>query len=340
MTIKEIAQKAGVSIGTVDRVLHKRGRVAEETQKKILQIVKESDYSTNFFASNLANSRKKFKFEILMPQLDQDSSYWRLIERGISSVYDELKRYNVELEIRCFDRFSGDDFKQVYDKANKSDADALFIAPVISKVAKECFEENPLTKPYAFFDSNLSGFNPLFFIGQDSFQGGLLGGKLLHLLIGESGNVVVTRMLPEGYHINDRVAGFSKYFEEFPDIKVHEFDVDYHEKEKNIEKVCEQMIDECQDLKGVFVTNANTHCFAKILEKARGFGVIKVVGFDLVDANKYCLKNGSVNFVISQNPDLQAEKGLTLLYRSLVLKQKCKKEYMLPLDVITKENIP
>ncbi|MFA5588430.1 MAG: helix-turn-helix domain-containing protein, partial [Mariniphaga sp.] len=33
--IKDIAEKANVSIGTVDRVLHNRGEVAESTKKKI-----------------------------------------------------------------------------------------------------------------------------------------------------------------------------------------------------------------------------------------------------------------------------------------------------------------
>lgn len=32
LTIKQIAAQAGVSIGTVDRVLHKRGRVSKETE--------------------------------------------------------------------------------------------------------------------------------------------------------------------------------------------------------------------------------------------------------------------------------------------------------------------
>lgn len=340
MTIKEIAEKAGVSIGTVDRVLHNRGRVADETRKKIMQIVKDSDYSTNLFASNLANSRKRYKFGIIMPQLDQDSSYWRLVEGGIKTVQDELKRYNVELEIKCFDRFSGGDFQQVFNQIDQDDFDAFFIAPVISKAARECFEKNPLSKPYAFFDSNLASGNPLFFIGQDSFQGGMLGAKMLHLLIGSSGSVAVTRMLPEGYHINDRVAGFEKYFKDYPEIKVHEFDVDYQEHDPDIDAICRKMTEECNDLKGVFVTNANTHFFARGMEKVKGLGAIKVVGYDLVESNKYCLQNESVNFVISQNPELQAEKGLTLLYRAVVLKEKCEKEYMVPLDVITKENIP
>lgn len=340
MTIKEIAKSAGVSIGTVDRVLHNRGRVAEVTRKKILKIVRDSDYSTNIFASNLANSKKRYQFVVVMPKLDQDSSYWGLVERGINSVQDELKKYNVDLKIECFDRFSGEDFKRVYSGLDKSEYDAFFIAPVISRVVKECFQEKPLKKPYAFFDSNLSGCKPLFFIGQDSYQGGMLGGKMLHLLIGDSGDVAVTRMLPEGYHINDRVAGFSEYFNEFPAITVNEFEVDYRNHEKNIEKVCKQMIEECNDLKGVFVTNANTHYFARCLDKLCGHGKIKVVGYDLVAANCFFLENESINFVISQNPEIQAQKGLNLLYRSVVMKEECEMEYMVPLDVITRENLP
>lgn len=331
---------AGVSIGTVDRVLHNRGRVAEATRKKIMQIVKDSDYSTNIFASNLANSKKQYQFSVVMPHLDQDSSYWRLVERGIKRVYDDLKKYNVSLDIKCFDRFSADDFKRVYGELDDKEFDAFFIAPVISRAAKECFQEKPLKKPYAFFDSNLTECQPLFFIGQDSYQGGMLGGKMLHLLIGDSGSLAVTRMLPEGYHINDRVAGFCHYFNDFPEIKVHEFEVDYQDHEKNIENVCRKMIEGCSDLKGVFVTNANTHFFARGLENLCGPGKIKVVGYDLVDANRFFLENESINFVISQNPEEQAEKGLNMLYRAVVMKEECEMEYMLPLDVITKENMP
>ncbi|MBN2051635.1 MAG: LacI family DNA-binding transcriptional regulator [Spirochaetales bacterium] len=39
MTIKDIARMANVSIGTVDRVIHKRGRVSEETKDRILGII-------------------------------------------------------------------------------------------------------------------------------------------------------------------------------------------------------------------------------------------------------------------------------------------------------------
>ena len=42
MTINEIAEKANVSIGTVDRVIHNRGRVAPATVKKVKKIDRKS----------------------------------------------------------------------------------------------------------------------------------------------------------------------------------------------------------------------------------------------------------------------------------------------------------
>ena len=57
-TIKDIAQKAGVSIGTVDRVLHNRGMVNEQTKQRILAVIKELDYHPNQAAQGLAGMSK------------------------------------------------------------------------------------------------------------------------------------------------------------------------------------------------------------------------------------------------------------------------------------------
>ena len=46
-TMKEIAQLAGVSRGTVDRVLNHRGAVNEDTRKKVLEIAELLKYQPN-----------------------------------------------------------------------------------------------------------------------------------------------------------------------------------------------------------------------------------------------------------------------------------------------------
>ena len=54
VTVKQIAELAGVSRGTVDRALNGRGHVRPEIEKKILAIAKEMGYTPNRAGKALA----------------------------------------------------------------------------------------------------------------------------------------------------------------------------------------------------------------------------------------------------------------------------------------------
>ena len=86
--IKDIAEKAKVSIGTVDRVLHNRGEVAESTRKKILEIIEDLDYKPNILASTLA-SKKPAIFVTLLPKPPLDEGYWNKPYVGIQKRISE-----------------------------------------------------------------------------------------------------------------------------------------------------------------------------------------------------------------------------------------------------------
>ena len=58
-TIKEVAERAGVSIGTVDRVLHNRVGVSVSSKKKVQEAIKELNFAANPNAAILA-SRKNY----------------------------------------------------------------------------------------------------------------------------------------------------------------------------------------------------------------------------------------------------------------------------------------
>ena len=55
--IIDIARKANVSIGTVDRVIHNRGEVSRITREKILSIIHELNYQPDILARTLAKKR-------------------------------------------------------------------------------------------------------------------------------------------------------------------------------------------------------------------------------------------------------------------------------------------
>ncbi len=59
--IKDIAELAGVSRGTVDRVLNNRSGVSPQTAEKIKEIAKALDYRPNKAGLALAAQRKRIR---------------------------------------------------------------------------------------------------------------------------------------------------------------------------------------------------------------------------------------------------------------------------------------
>lgn len=57
ITITQIAKLAGVSRGTVDRVIHQRGRVAPEVEKRIRDIMDEIEKEIHFSIDSFRNER-------------------------------------------------------------------------------------------------------------------------------------------------------------------------------------------------------------------------------------------------------------------------------------------
>jgi DNA-binding LacI/PurR family transcriptional regulator len=82
VNVKEIAALAGVSAGTVDRVIYHRGRVSVETKKRIEAIIEQYQFTPNPIARRLKRNRA-YRFCAFLPRRDQDAGYWGQVLEGI-----------------------------------------------------------------------------------------------------------------------------------------------------------------------------------------------------------------------------------------------------------------
>ena len=80
--IVDIAKMAGVSVGTVDRVIHNRGRVSEENRKKVQAILEMVHYQPNLMARSLAASKKQYHLLAITPSFVQ-GEYWGSLFRKV-----------------------------------------------------------------------------------------------------------------------------------------------------------------------------------------------------------------------------------------------------------------
>jgi LacI family transcriptional regulator len=340
MTVREIAELAHVSIGTVDRVIYNRGRVSPETKARIKAIIEKYHFTPNPIARRLKRNRA-YRFCAFMPRRDQDAGYWGQTLGGIQEAIKEVAPLGVETEIIEFDRYSLRGFHGASRSLLAEKPDGIILSPIMPEKIKPLIvkiQENKI--PYIFFDADLPGTSPLCAIGQDSFRGGYLAGRLMHLMAGTiTKPVAVLDAHGDDYHITRRRDGFLRYAGErgFPTV-VRDYS-DYKGSEISVDEIA-CFLKEYPDLAGVFITNCMAHRVAAAVQEQKKERAFLLVGYDLIPKNRDLLRDGGIDAIISQRPEEQGRQALLNLYRYIVLEQRIAPKIEIPLDVYIKENIP
>ncbi len=318
-------------------MLHERGRVSPATEKRVRRIIKDLDYRPNIFARNLKLG-KTFVFGVLMPRPAQDSGYWTLPLRGVARAEAELRSQRVRIRRFFYDKHAPAAFSRVARKVRAAGLDGLLVAPV----ASEPFEKflRALRVPCVFFDSFLPGVPHLASIGQDSFQSGVLSARLMKLLVAGPGHVAIIKALPKDFHIDDRVRGFLANCRHCPGITtgVYEFDGD-RDPAAAAARVVRRILEAHPDVRGIFMSNASTHLAADFVRSRAADRRIHIIGYDLIDDNVRGLRDGVIDFLISQQPERQGYEGISTLYRHVVLKEQVPRKPTMQIDIVTSENV-
>ncbi|MBL7006163.1 MAG: LacI family DNA-binding transcriptional regulator [Spirochaetia bacterium] len=337
VTLYQIAKAAGVSIGTVDRALNNRGRVAPETKERVLKAVQKLGYTRNIIASSLSRNRP-FCFSVIMPELEGDAGYWKMPASGIRTAAEELAQFNVQISLHFYSILSNHSFSQCIQAALDNKADGLLIAPSGIIHPDPLFAAIPRDIPYVFFDSIAENLTPVSSIGQDSVRSGELAARLMSMLTTAREKLLIMLPVTGPSHIRSRVETFTNSAKGagFNPIVQETFNPT-DSTENLINQSC--CILEKQNPTGIFVTNSFTSIFAQATEQVFPDVHIPLIGYDLIQKNVYYLSKGVIDFLLSQRPFEQGYLGIMTLFRSLVLNEPVQKSVMLPIDIITKESV-
>ena len=338
--IKDIARLAGVSKGTVDRVLHKRGRVSEESYQKVMKVMEEIDYKPNLIARTLS-SNKNYRIIAVIPNPVADA-YWAQTKEGIHQAETEWAHYNITIEIFLFEQYDKESFKEKAHEAYMAKPDGIITAPIFYDEALLFFDllktENI---PYVLFNTNIPEVNPLTFIGQDLFHSGKVGAELMYLGQHVGGKLAVLHLdedIHNSVHLLEKERGFREYFKNKNTLafEINEFSL--RPQSPDFERKLNTLLSDPQ-LKGIFVsTSKGTSVVASYLEK-KGKQKIRLIGYDILEQNLKYLRAGVIDFLINQNPKRQAFQGISHLVNYLMFKKKAPEMELFPLEVITQQNV-
>ncbi len=342
ITVKEVARLAGVSIGTVDRVLHDRGGVSTETKSRIDAIVNSLGYEPNLIARHLSLN-KTYTFRAVLPRQEQDSGYWGLCLAGIRRAERDLAPYGTKLLVDEFDRYDRPAYRALLETVVSAPCDGLLIAPVLPEELLQVLAKLNGKIPYAFFDGSVEGADPLAVVGQDSFAGGYLAGRMLSILAGcATGPFVALNAHAEDRHIKLRIQGFMAYLRENSggEREAHEFPCLELARGGSVGGFLENLFRDLPDIAGILVANSSGHLVGDWLQASGRKERCALVSWDMVPDNVRSLGDGGIDCLISQRPFEQGREGLERLFRAVVHDETATDGIEVPVEVYLKENLP
>lgn len=338
-TIKDIAELAGVSKGTVDRVLHNRGKVSKIALEKVNKILNEIDYKPNPIAKNLKNN-KIYRLAVLLPDAQRDS-YWEPCSKAIKEVENEFQNFGIKIEKFVFDATETKSFIKISLQAISTLPDAILMVPLFQKEAKEivakCNESNIKVSIFNnYIDSKILNN----FIGQDLFQSGRVAAKLMDMLLkkGHIGIIHIDEDYQNATHLQEKEKGFRSYFNSLntSNYKITTVNLNY-KKSKDFNELLHKFLSNNSTINGIFITTSKSYVIVEALEdKAVD---IAIVGYDLVRKNIDFLKQGKIDFLIHQKPKQQVYMGLNYLAEHFLFDKEIPSQILLPIDIVNSENI-
>lgn len=332
---------AGVSAGTVDRVLHNRGSVSKASREKVERVLKEIDYQPNMFAIGLA-AKKKYFFLCVIPYY-VENDYWCSIALGIKKAAEELRPFNISIDFLYYKHGEEDSYRNVCEELNSMQIDAVLLAPIFEEITKllaKRLDEKRI--PYAFIDHNVLDTNALTYIGQDSCMSGYIAGKILMNDYVKSQEIALflnsDKSHPAEIQVQRRIKGFFNFLSEHSkQLVVHDviFNKDSQEETR---QVLDLFFREHPNVKLGIVFNSRAHCIADYLQET-GIKLNSFIGYDLLKRNVEYLKSGEIKYLIGQRPALQGYCGVKSLCDHLLFKKEVPSVQFMPIDILMKENI-
>ena len=339
--IKDIATKSGVSVGTVDRVLHGRPGVSEASRKKVEEILKQLDYQPNVYASALA-SNKKYLFACIVPQ-HGEGEYWCDVENGFMNGANEFSDFNVSIMLEHYDQYRSGSFTEAAKRLLEAKPDGVVISPSVrAETVSFVSKLNELSIPYVFIDSNIPELKPFCFFGQNAEQSGCFAARMMNLLTGSDKEIVVFRLIYEGRLGSDqqiyRENGFYRYMNEHnPGLRIWELNLNAKEPEMSHLEI-DYFLLRHPNVKHGITFSSRAYLVGEYMLK-NNIKDFHLIGYDLLERNVTCLHEGAIDFIITQQPTLQGYSCIESLCNCLILHKPVEPVNYMPITLLSIENV-
>lgn len=321
VTIRQIAELANVSRGTVDKVLNNRPGVKKETKERVLKIAKELNYQPNFLGKALVQSKNPINIGIILTP--EHNPFIHDILKGIKNAQDEFNAFGIDVSVKMPTTLEPAEQISILTELEQEGVHGIAMFPIDDSSVVN--KTNQLVKKNIAIltcNSQVKGIQDFCFIGQDHYKGGAVAAGLMTKLMPSGGKVGI---IISSYNLachTDRLNGFADRVKKAKlPIEILEIQENQDRKDEAF-KITLKYLNKYPDLSGIYITGGGIGGVGSALDLSNHPNRIKVIGHDLTPDSISLLKDDTIDFILGQNPEQQGYQLVKVLFDFLVKKQK------------------
>lgn len=314
-TIKEIAALAGVSRGTVDRVLNHRGSVNPATAERIERIARELAYKPNVAGLVLAAQKKRLRLGVIL--FSPENPFYLDVLEGVRAKAKELSGYNCTVLIRQI-ASSVEAQLAAIDELVAEEVSGITLAPYnderIRQKINSLYQEGI---PVVTLNTDIENSKRIAYVGSHYTRSGATAAGLLRLLTHGQVNIGIITGSSNILCHTERIAGFTETLRPYAEsihitgiAEVHDDEIESYEKTTALLK-------EHPEINALYFAAGGVYGGCRSVKALGLDGKLRIVAYDMVPTTRELLRQGTISAVICQQPFVQGSKPLSLLFTYL-----------------------
>lgn len=337
-TIEDVAEAAGVSVATVDRVLNGRAAVRPKTAARVEQAVRRLSYQPDRLAARLARGRE-YRFCFILPE--GANAFMIALADAVREEASRMEREKVVIDLRHTDVFQASVLAATLDQIGPAYDGAAVVAldhPLVREAINALHDRGVSVVTLV---SDVPSSKRIHYVGIDNSAAGRTAATLMgRYLSGRTGKVgLVAGSLSLRDHI-ERQFGFEQVMaHDYPNLTLLPVREGRDDRDK-VQGVAEHLLADHPDLIGLYNVGAGSGGIAAALEAAGRQREVVFITHELTDDTRRALIEGTIDIIINQDAGHEVRSAIRVLLSKADKAPLVEEMERIRIDIYVRDNIP
>ena len=338
-TVRDVAEEAGVSLATVDRVLNRRAGVRSETIARVEAAVTRLGFVRDMAAANLAKQRV-YRFVFIIPS--GPNTFMRTLEEHATEAGRRAALDRIEVKVVTVPPFDGAALAAALDAIDTRAVSGVALVATDSAPVREALARlHRAGIPVVTLVSDAPAFRRSHYVGIDNVAAGRTAASLIGRFVGGSTGkiaLIAGSMLVRD-HVERRM-GFDQIIRaEFPNLECLPV-LEGRDDAETTRRVLASCLESEKQVIGLYNIGAGNRGVIEVLAGDPARHHLTVVAHELTPHARKALRDGLFDAVIAQDAGHEIRSAIRILKAHIDGTPVVEGQEHIRIEIYLRDNLP